>query len=72
MKTPTEKFKSKINKSIIKLTSNGNHTAATHLYQTYFLYKKSLWLLVVFTLTRHTHPITPEPIWNATAPDSHP
>jgi len=41
MKTPTQKFKSKINKSIIRLTSSGNHTAATHLYQTYFLYKKS-------------------------------
>ena len=42
MKTPTQKFKSKINKAIIRLTNSGNHTAATHLYQTYFLYKKSL------------------------------
>ena len=43
MKTPTQKFKSKINKIIIRLTNSGNHTAASHLYQTYFLYKKSLW-----------------------------
>ena len=42
MKTPTEKFKSKINKIIIDLTKSGNHTAASHLYQTYFLYKKSI------------------------------
>ena len=41
-KTKKEKFKSKINKAIIRLTNNGNHTAAFHLYQTYFLYKKSL------------------------------
>ncbi len=37
MKTPTEKFKSRINKIIIDLTNKGNHTAASHLYQTYFL-----------------------------------
>ena len=42
MKTPTQKFKSKINKIIIKLTNQGNHTTASQLYQTYFLYKKSL------------------------------
>jgi len=42
MKTPSQKFKSKINKIIIKLTNQGNHTAASKLYQTYFLYKKSL------------------------------
>ena len=40
-KTKKQKFKSKINKAIIKLTNSGNHTAASHLYQTYFLYKKS-------------------------------
>ena len=37
MKTPTQKFKSKINKIIIRLTNNGNHTTADHLYKTYFL-----------------------------------
>jgi|TARA_R100000081_G_scaffold90870_2_gene67134 hypothetical protein len=42
MKTPTQKFKSKINKIIIKLTNQGKHHTASHLYQTYFLYKKSL------------------------------
>ena len=42
MKTPTEKFKSKINKIIIRLTNQGNHTTASYLYQTYFLYKKSI------------------------------
>ena len=36
MKTPTQKFKSKINKIIIRLTNQGNHTTASHLYQTYF------------------------------------
>ena len=41
MKTPKQKFKSKIQKAIIRLTNSGNHTAASHLYQTYFLYKKS-------------------------------
>ena len=41
MKTPTQKFKSKINKIIIRLTNQGNHTTASYLYQTYFLYKKS-------------------------------
>ena len=41
MKTPTEKFKSKINKIIIRLTNQGNHTTAMQLYQTYFLFKKS-------------------------------
>ena len=38
MKTPTQKFKSKINKIIIRLTNQGNHPAASHLYQTYFLF----------------------------------
>ena len=42
MKTPKQKFKSKINKIIIDLTNKGNHTAASQLYQTYFLYKKSI------------------------------
>ena len=42
MKTKQQKFKSKIQKAIIRLTNSGNHTAATHLYQTYFLYKKSI------------------------------
>ena len=30
MKTPTQKFKSKINKIIIRLTNQGNHHAASH------------------------------------------
>ncbi len=42
MKTPSQKFKSRINKIIIDLTNKGNHTAASHLYQTYFLFKKSI------------------------------
>ena len=42
MKTPTQKFKSKINKIIIKLTNQGNHPTANYLYQTYFLFKKSI------------------------------
>ena len=39
MKTPSQKFKSKINKIIIRLTNQGNHTAASQLYQTYFFIK---------------------------------
>ena len=42
MKTAKQKFKSKIQKAIIRLTNQGNHPAASHLYQTYFLYKKSI------------------------------
>ena len=42
MKTPSQKFKSRINKIIIDLTNKGNHTTASYLYQTYFLYKKSI------------------------------
>ena len=42
MKTTKQKFKSKIQKAIIRLTNQGNHTAASQLYQTYFLYKKSI------------------------------
>ena len=42
-KTKSQLFKTKVRDAIIKLTNNGNHTAASYLYQTYFLYKKSLW-----------------------------
>ena len=42
MKTKQQKFKTKIQKIIIRLTNQGNHTTASQLYQTYFLYKKSL------------------------------
>ena len=42
MKTKQQKFKSKIQKAIIRLTNQGNHIAASQLYQTYFLYKKSI------------------------------
>ena len=42
MKTAKQKFKSKIQKAIIRLTNQGNHTAASKLYQTYFLFKKSI------------------------------
>jgi hypothetical protein len=41
MKTPKQKFKSKIKDLIIKSTSEGKHEIAMQLYQTYFLYKKS-------------------------------
>ena len=37
MKTKQQKFKSKIQKAIIRLTNQGNHTTADHLYKTYFL-----------------------------------
>ena len=43
MKTPTQKFKSKIKDLIVKSTSEGKHETAMQLYQTYFLFKKSLW-----------------------------
>ena len=43
MKTPTQKFKSKIRDLIVKSTSEGKHETAMQLYQTYFLFKKSLW-----------------------------
>jgi len=36
MKTKQQKFKTKIQKIIIKLTNQGNHTTASHLYKTYF------------------------------------
>ena len=37
MKTKKEIFKTKIQKIIIKLTNQGNHPTASHLYKTYFL-----------------------------------
>ena len=39
MKTKQQIFKSKVRDLIIKLTNKGNHTAASTLYQTYFLNK---------------------------------
>ena len=36
MKTPKQKFKTKIQKIIIRLTNEGNHPTASHLYKTYF------------------------------------
>ena len=36
MKTKKQKFKTKIQKIIIRLTNQGNHTTASHLYKTYF------------------------------------
>ena len=43
MKTAKQKFKSKIRDLINKSTSEGKHETAMQLYQTYFLFKKSLW-----------------------------
>ena len=37
MKTPKQKFKTKIQKIIIRLTNEGNHPTASHLFKTYFL-----------------------------------
>jgi len=37
MKTKEQKFKTKIQKIIIRLTNEGNHPTASHLYKTYFL-----------------------------------
>ena len=42
MKTAKQKFKSKIKDLIIKSTSEGKHETAMQLYQTYFLFKKSI------------------------------
>ena len=39
MKTKQQIFKTKVKDLIIKLTNKGNHTAASTLYQTYFLNK---------------------------------
>ena len=36
-KKPKKKFKSKINKIIIRLTNEGKHPIASHLYKIYFL-----------------------------------
>ena len=41
-KTKKQKFKSKIRDLINKSTSEGKHKTAMQLYQTYFLYKKSI------------------------------